>query len=606
LSDTEQESSMARALSRLPWLCCLAFALACGSKATHSGKSALDDTCGGCPTNYTCGTANSIPVCFSPTGVPLFSNVFIIMMENTTLSTLQGAGDTPFISSLQNGWATSSNYHGVTHPSLRNYIALTSGDVQGIGCDCHPTGNKCSALNCERLVGLGSCGCAVDAHSIADDIEAAGLTWKDYGEDMGTACNVTDSGNYVARHNPFLYYNDVLTTARCANSVVDYASNFANDLANGPPTFSLIAPNLVDDMHNPFPASSGNYANGDNWLSQQIPAILGSKAFAGNGVSAGIVFIVFDEDDLSGGLLQNTDNPIPFYFSTPLIPQGQPTSSSTHHDHYDLLATIEDGLNLPRIGNAVGAATLSEFFVNGGPPGGNATPQTIVQNPCSADSDCNQGQGGTQLVCSSGSCVTGCNQASDCPADQSCDQSTSPGSCTAQCQSGNCSCTSDEQCDNGATQSGVVCSNGACVSGCDGAGDCDQNHACDQTTTPGTCSQPCASGQCACATDSQCNGGQNFTGTICGGSSLCIQGCNGADDCPSTQACDQSTTPGTCSQPCASGQCACAADAQCNGGQPNTGVICGPNGSCLQGCNADADCPTGQTCDLSSSPGTCG
>ena len=202
--------------------------------------------CGTCPEGFTCGSANGTSVCFSATGIPRFSNVVVIMMENTTLSTLEAAGNTPYLSSLATNWATSSNYHGATHPSLRNYIALTSGDPQGIGsdnilnqtfCDCHPTGNACSAFNCVVAgIPIGNCGCPIAARNLADDLEMAGLTWHDYGEGMGTPCNVTDdsSVSYAARHIPFIYYDDIRTTGRCAaKSSWDYSS-FAGDLERQP------------------------------------------------------------------------------------------------------------------------------------------------------------------------------------------------------------------------------------------------------------------------------------------------------------------------------------------------------------------------------------
>ena len=36
--------------------------------------------------------------------------------------------------------------------------------------------------------------------------------------------------------------------------------------------------------------------------------------------------------------------------------------SPVHGDHFSLLATIEDGLGLPRIGSAVAAKPLSDYF----------------------------------------------------------------------------------------------------------------------------------------------------------------------------------------------------------------------------------------------------
>ena len=66
----------------------------------------------------------------------MFSHIFLILMENTSLSTLapaMTAGPAPNLAALAASHATGSAYHGVAHPSLPNYIALTSGSTQGAG-----------------------------------------------------------------------------------------------------------------------------------------------------------------------------------------------------------------------------------------------------------------------------------------------------------------------------------------------------------------------------------------------------------------------------------------------------------------------------------------
>src|SRR5581483_12216399 len=114
--------------------------------------------CGTCPSGYTCGSANGIKVCRAPSGIPLFTHVFVILMENTSQATLKSATNTPYLAGLYANAAWGSDYHGVTHPSLPNYVALTSGGTQGIGCDCQPMGTACTgALDCNALIH--SCGC---------------------------------------------------------------------------------------------------------------------------------------------------------------------------------------------------------------------------------------------------------------------------------------------------------------------------------------------------------------------------------------------------------------------------------------------------------------
>jgi phosphatidylinositol-3-phosphatase len=329
-----------------------------GGATTDSGMVPGDGTatCGTCPSGYTCGTANGLPVCRAPSGIPLFSNVYVILMENTSLSTLNTAmtgGTAPNLAALGKKYATAAQYHGVAHPSLPNYVALTSGSVQGIGCDCEAQSGAgtCSALNCNLLAG--TCSCQVSAMNLADQLEAANLTWRDFGEAMNTPCNVVDSGNYAVRHNPFLYYADIQGNAtRCDTHVVDFAGfNPAS-----PDVFNYIAPNLIDDMHNPDPTNSTNIPDGDMWIGPHVASILSSSAYE----EGGLLVVVWDEDDDSGGIT-GTDDPIPIFVMSPYA-KSNGYISATMANHYSLLATFEDGLGLGRLGSAAMATPLADFF----------------------------------------------------------------------------------------------------------------------------------------------------------------------------------------------------------------------------------------------------
>lgn len=330
-----------------------------------------DRSCvGTCPAGYLCGTANGLPVCRSPRGVPLFSHVFVVMMENTTLSTLQAAMDAnpsaaPNLLALRQTCASASDYHGVAHPSLPNYIALTSGDTQGIACDgdADPSEMACSSstLACDGQLLVG-CSSSNDATNLADQIEQSGKSWMAFGEGMGSPCGIVDGDDYAQRHVPFLYYQDVQgDSARCEAHVVDY-SNFAPDRA---PDFAFIAPDLVHDMHDPSPAlnpEAVNIPNGDEWIGPTVARIMESSSYE----SGGLIVVVWDEDDGSGGILGDTDDPIALFVMSPYAKAGGYVSR-VKANHYSLLATIEDGLGLPYLGNAANpgegmAGTLADFF----------------------------------------------------------------------------------------------------------------------------------------------------------------------------------------------------------------------------------------------------
>ena len=331
------------------------------SEGGKAGSGGAPSPCGPCPVGYVCGSANGLPVCRAPSGVPLFTTVIVIVMENTSLATLAAAiksGGAPNLGAMASAFAAGSDHHGVAHPSLPNYLALTSGDTQGVTCDCHaaPGQGACNVLSCNKV--LGSCSCDSPAPSVADQLEAAGLSWMAYAEGMGAPCNLTDAGSYAVRHVPFLYYDGIQkNAARCAAHVVDLS---AFDLG-APARFNFIAPNLVSDMHDPFPAGPQNIANGDAWLGPRVKAVLASATYA----AGGLFVVVWDEDDASGGLT-GADDPIAMYVMSPFAKSGG-FLSAVKTDHYSLLATIEDGLALPRMGKAgqsrPGVAdTLADYF----------------------------------------------------------------------------------------------------------------------------------------------------------------------------------------------------------------------------------------------------
>ncbi len=105
----------------------------------------------------------------------------------------------------------------MTHPSFNNYLALLSGQTYPHITDgCLPSTTSCST----------------NTVNLADRIEASGRTWHGYMEDMPSACfNGQSTARYVMRHNPFPYFNQIRTMARCQN--YGSYSQLATDLASG-------------------------------------------------------------------------------------------------------------------------------------------------------------------------------------------------------------------------------------------------------------------------------------------------------------------------------------------------------------------------------------
>jgi phospholipase C len=262
--------------------------------------------------------------------------VIWVMMENHSYNTIIGSSQAPYINSLANECGLATNYHNISHPSLPNYMAGTAGlgysAIQRFVSDCNP-----------------STACSTSAHSIFSQ----GETWKSYEESMPSNCDKSNAGEYAVRHNPPPYFT---TLKGCSTNDVPY-TQLATDLAsNNLPKYSFVTPNVIDDMHD------GTIAQGDTWLSANLPRIFSSAAYK-SGTTA--VFLTWDEGE--GGTATkcatNTTD-VGCHVATIVISPStvRGTKSSTLFNHWGLLGTTEQLLGLPKLGNAASAATLISAF----------------------------------------------------------------------------------------------------------------------------------------------------------------------------------------------------------------------------------------------------
>jgi phosphatidylinositol-3-phosphatase len=151
--------------------------------------------------------------------------------------------------------ALATNYHNITHPSLPNYLAATSGTRLDIG-DCGPDA------------------CPTTSESLFGQLRAA-KEWRAYQESMPANCAHRDSGAYAARHNRPVYYTRI--AADCARwdvPVGDDSGSLARDLRGDRlPAFALITPNLCNDTHDcPVGAGpSGHHPGPTHRLARRRP-----------------------------------------------------------------------------------------------------------------------------------------------------------------------------------------------------------------------------------------------------------------------------------------------------------------------------------------------
>jgi hypothetical protein len=257
-----------------------------------------------------CGTASSAPASYD--------HVVWILMENHSYNEIIGSSAAPYINQLASQCGLATNYFAVSHPSLPNYIALTSGSTQGITDDNPPSSHP------------------LNVASIFSQLPAGGS--RSLEESMPSNCDQSDSGEYAVRHNPEAYYTNLGTD--CAN--YDVPLGATPDISA---RFTFVTPNLIDDMHD------GTIQQGDTWLSSFVPKLTSSPQYQAGKTA---IVITWDEDD------STQNNQVATLVIAPSVTPG--TRSATQFNHYSLLRTTEEQLGLPLIANATTATSMRSAF----------------------------------------------------------------------------------------------------------------------------------------------------------------------------------------------------------------------------------------------------
>ena len=291
-----------------------------------------------CGTAYTLGvdafdaagnrsTTATVPAttaaCSVSTGI---QHVVWVVMENKQYGQIIGNTiSAPYINQLAQTYGSATQMYAEAHPSLPNYIAMTSGSTQGITDDSGPSSHP---LN------------------VGNIFTQTGTNGRSLEESMPSNCYKGDSGNYAVRHNPGVYYTNY---TQCGTQNVPLGST--PDLSA---TFTFITPNLCHDMHsNSCSGSSNTILQGDQWLQSFIPSLLNTSQYkAGNTV----IFLTWDEDDYSS----SNANHIP---TIVISPTTSGIMSGTTFNHYSMLRTTEELLGITTfLGNAASAKSMRADF----------------------------------------------------------------------------------------------------------------------------------------------------------------------------------------------------------------------------------------------------
>jgi len=312
--------------------------------------------------------------------LPRFDHVVIIMLENHSDLSIVGNRNAPRITRLAFENAYGSAYYGVTHPSLPNYVAITSGNNWYSNSD-NPT---------QRF----------DHRNIVDQLEQHGISWKAYMQSMpsaGFAGNFyptadPDSALYVVRHDPFMLFADVASSPARRNRVVPLGQ-LARDLRAGDlPQYVWISPDICHDMHGmsgpqcPYSDDAALRRAGDEFVGRWVARIVSSRAWT----KKSVIFITTDETTYNGNKMTGGWLDANACCDAPVVPKGfkdfpqggqyggglvpmivisgigkKRFVSNVVHNHYSVLRTIEESWGLGYLGMAADAnqvRSMWEFF----------------------------------------------------------------------------------------------------------------------------------------------------------------------------------------------------------------------------------------------------
>lgn len=272
--------------------------------------------------------------------IPTLQHVVIVVLENTNYSDVVGSASMPYLNGLIGQGAVAANYYANAHPSIGNYFVLTSG---------------LDYTNDDSFQGV------VDIDNVVRELNAAGKSWKAYAENLPSSGYLGgDAFPYFRHHNPFVYFSDVQPPATAAANIVPY-SQINTDLANDQlPAYSFIIPNAWDDAHScPGETSSKcalsvRLSTADQWLSNNLPAILNNSGFQ----QSGLLVVTFDEsrnDNTNGGGKVFT-----LLLGTKVKGGYVGTGTYDHRSLLDLSMTVL-GVTA-NINGADGASQMTEFF----------------------------------------------------------------------------------------------------------------------------------------------------------------------------------------------------------------------------------------------------
>jgi hypothetical protein len=202
----------------------------------------------------------------APAATTRISKLLVVVEENHGLAAMLAG--MPNIASLSRRFGYASHYRAITHPSEPNYLAIGWGSTMGDKSD-HST-----ALN-------------IHGQTVYGRAIAAGRRSKIYAESMTSNCQLSSSGGYAVKHNPWPFAVD--ERAQCRSGNVPLGALAADVTAGTLPNIGMLVPNLCHDAHD------CSLATADGWLKPWL-----AKIMAGPDYTSGRLAVVVTADEDNG------------------------------------------------------------------------------------------------------------------------------------------------------------------------------------------------------------------------------------------------------------------------------------------------------------------
>lgn len=307
-----------------------------------------------------------------------------------------------YAAAYHNVLATESGNNTHLHPSEPNYIWSEAGSNLGVLKDNDPYSPKGETVQdtnehlCALLMKAGKTwmsyqediDLAEDASSKLTNVPLPKDHWTvplvsftgQFGDGFTNAYNGSDRYAYATKHNPMAFFvdtnGDAISTV--TNPLVSHYAPLQQlfvDLKNGTvANYNWITPDLYNDMHSTLPGGykelTGDAANikqGDDFLSQVVPAIMTSASYKDGGII--VIWCDESEPDLHGDNADNFAHTIPEIIISSLAHpniDGHPYASQVNLSHSSDLRTWQEVFHVgPYLADAANATDLSDLFAPG-------------------------------------------------------------------------------------------------------------------------------------------------------------------------------------------------------------------------------------------------